>query len=277
MTTPVASFANLKGGVGKTTLALHTAHEAAAQGKRVLVIDLDGQCNATEWLTGQEYDREMPTVAEVLNPELDDRATIADIAVETQREGIHLVPAATVSEMAVLTTLLSNHRTDGHGTPREHFMRNAIADTADDYDLVIIDCPPAINVLTLNAHVAAGSNAGVVLVASPTEGAYKGLRSMIEEVDTANARVKNLPEPIAIVGIVINDLDRRIGLDTEYADRLTRLAGQAEVPVIGDPIPHLAFIPAAAVAGVGLDQLTDIRASYVREQITSLTNALTQE
>jgi|GEM_PF-1260544 len=276
MSAPTAAFANLKGGVGKTTLTLHTAHEAAARGLHVLVVDLDGQCNASEWLTGYAGDDWFDlTVADVLDTDTKAaaRPSIADVVIETKREGIDLVPAARVGEMASINSTLEE------APAREFVLRKALRKSAADWDLVLIDCPPAINVVTLNAHVA--SNAGIVLVASPTQGAYRGIREMGKEIALANDPDDGigdfLEDDIRFAGIVVNDLDGRVSAQTEYVDRIRRLADRLDIPVIGEPIPHLAFIPAAAIAGLGLDQIGETRAAFIRDQIGAVLDTLTKE
>ena len=272
--TAIVALANLKGGVGKTTLTLHLAHEAASRGLKVLVIDIDGQCNATEWLTGRnDTTRPELSVADVLDTAIPtaNRATLADVRIPTKRDGIDLIPAAPVGEMAAINSALEGAKL------REMVLTKALRPIADEYDVILIDCPPAINVLTLNAHVAATT--GVVLVASPSEGAYRGIREMVKEIDLANDEDDGLgailAAPIEFTGIVINDVDRRIKQHNEYVERITRLAEQIDAPILGEPIPHLAFIPAAAVAGMGLDQLPDARAAYIREQVAAVVDTIT--
>lgn len=271
----IAAFANLKGGVGKTTLVLHVAHEAASRGLKVLVIDMDGQCNASEWLTGRSdtdwYTRTLADVLDLDTPK-DQRASLADVRVPTRREGIDLIPAAPVGEMTAVNSALEG------ATLREMVLTKALRKIAAEYDVILIDCPPAINMLTINAHVAAAS--GIVLVASPTQGAYRGVREMVKEIDLANdpddGLGEILPDEIQFAGIVVNDVDRRINQHTEYVERLERLAAQIDVPLLGHPIPHLSFIPAAAVACLGMDQLSDSRAAYVREQIGAVLDTITK-
>lgn len=274
--TAIAAFANLKGGVGKTTLVLHVAHEAASRGLKVLVIDIDGQCNASEWLAGfTDTTRPELSIADVLDLDTPkaQRASLEDVRIATRREGIDLIPAAPVGEMAAINSALEG------ATLRELVLTKALRKIAGDYDLILIDCPPAINVLTINAHVAATN--GIVLVASPTQGAYRGIREMVKEIDLANdpddGLGEILPDEIGFAGIVVNDVDRRVNQHNEYVDRLSRLAEQINVPILGDPIPHLAFIPAAAVAGLGLDQISDTRATYIREQVAAILDSLIPE
>lgn len=272
----VTAFANLKGGTGKTTCTVGVAHEAASQGKRVLVIDVDGQCNASQYLTGRtKQDWFDLTIADVLDTDTPpgSRPGLTEVIVPSRRYGIDVAPAAAIGDMTAINTTLEKAKA------REFVLRKALRKLDDSYELVLIDCPPAINVVTLNAHVAA--TAGIVLVASPTEGAYSGVIEMIREIDEANDPDEGLGEvlthDIEFAGIVINDYDQRINRHTEYLGRIERLAESAELNVIGRPIPRLAFIPDAAVAGLGMDELGNARASYVRDQYAAIIDIITQE
>ncbi|PZU00860.1 MAG: hypothetical protein DI630_13270 [Gordonia sp. (in: high G+C Gram-positive bacteria)] len=272
----VVAIANLKGGTGKTTTTIGLAHEAASRGARVLTIDIDGQRNASGWLTGRSrddwYDLTIADVLDTTQP-TKSRPSLADVTVPSRRDGIDVVPAASVGEMTAIGTVLDQAK------GREFVMRGAIDKVVNDYDLILIDCPPDMSVVTLNAHVAATT--GVLLVAAPAEGAYGGVRDVVAELDETNDEDdglgKYLGGDIGIIGMLINDYDRRIGRQTEYLQRYERLAEALDIPILGEPIPHLAFINAAAEVGMGMDELTDARAAFVRAQYAAVIDRLDKE
>lgn len=275
-TAHVVAVANLKGGTGKTTTTIGVAHEAASRGKRVLVIDIDGQRNASGWLTGSNRDNWYDlTIADVLDTTqpAKTRPTLADVTVPSRRPGINIIPAASVGEMTAIGTVLDQAK------GREFVLRGAIKKIAADYDLILIDCPPDMSVVTLNAHVAATS--GVLLVAAPTDGAYGGVRDVVTELDETNDPDDGLGEylggEIGILGMLINDYDARVGRQTEYRERYARLAEALDIPILGNPIPRLSFISAAAEIGMGMDELNTPRAAYIREQYAAVINRLDQE
>lgn len=275
-TAHVVAVANLKGGTGKTTTTIGLAHEAASRDMRVLVIDIDGQRNASGWLTGSNRDNWYDlTIADVLDTKqpAKTRPTLADVTVPSRRPGIDIVPAASVGEMTAIVTVLDQAK------GREFVLRKAITKVADNYDLILIDCPPDMSVVTLNAHIAATT--GVLLVAAPAEGAYGGVRDVVDEIDETNDPEVGLgdllPSEIGILGILINDYDTRIARQTEYLERYSRLANALGIPVLGKPVPHLSFISAAAEVGMGMDELDTPRAAYIREQYATVINHLDQE
>lgn len=275
-TTRVVAVANLKGGTGKTTTTIGLAHEAASRGMRVLVLDIDGQRNASGWLTGRSRDDWYElTIADILDTSqpVNNRPSLADATVPSRREGIDVVPAASVGEMTAVGTVLDQAK------GREFVLRKAVTKAADHYDLILIDCPPDMSVITLNAHIAAAT--GILLVAAPAEGAYGGVRDVVDEIDETNDPEVGLGDLLAseigILGILVNDYDSRIGRQTEYLERYARLAEALDIPVLGQPIPHLSFINAAAEVGMGMDELNTPRAGYIREQYATVIDHLTQE
>ena len=140
----IIAVANQKGGVGKTTTAINLSAALAQEGKKILVVDIDPQGNCTSGF-GIDKNKQENTVYELL---LDD-CTINECIIRGIMDGIDLI-AANVNLAASEIELI--------GIPRKEFiLRDALDYIKDDYDYIIMDCPPSLNILTVNAMVAADS------------------------------------------------------------------------------------------------------------------------
>ena len=170
----VLAIANQKGGVGKTTTAINLATALAACGRRVLIIDLDPQGNAT---TGLGIGRDGRTVTSY--DVLVNGAAIAEATIPTVVPGLSIVPASLD---------LSGAEIELVDQPRREFrLRDALAAASADYDYMLIDCPPSLSLLTLNALVAADA----VLVPLQCEFyALEGLTQLMRTIERVQARVQ---------------------------------------------------------------------------------------
>lgn len=165
----VLCIANQKGGVGKTTTAIHVAAGLAGNGKKTLLIDLDAQGNASS-LFAESFDPETSAYSV-----FKDRRKIMDIALKTNRDQLYLLPAGI--HLAEVETLLSG-AVDG-------FFRLSEALEGHDFDWIVVDCPPNLGVLTVNAFVA---STHLLIPLQTAKFSLDGLKSVLETKNTVNRR-----------------------------------------------------------------------------------------
>jgi chromosome partitioning protein len=233
----VIAFANQKGGVAKTTTTLNLAVAFKEQGLRVLVVDLDPQGNLTmsQGLNPDTIERSMYDV-------LVHRIPLEDVIVEREVD-------LAVSSIDLAGAELSLSAQIG----RERALEKALAPVRDRYDYVLIDTPPSLGLLTINAFVAAG---GVIV---PVQCEYLSLRGLVQLENTLAMVRENLNPTVEIVGILPTMFDRRTThareaieiLNENFGDlvfntRIRKTIRYAEAPVKGTSV--LAYDPASEAA-----------------------------
>jgi chromosome partitioning protein len=200
---PVVAFANQKGGVGKTTTAVNTAVCLARRGFRVLLIDSDPQGNATSSL-GVDKDGVAATTYDLLMGE----ATVAAARVADVRPRLDLV-AANPSLAGAEVELVD-------APERERRLSRGLAGALSRYDLVLIDCPPSLGLLTVNALTAARA---VVVPIQCEFLALEGLGQLIATIDLVK---RGLNPPLDVVGVLMTMFDARTRLSAHVVDEVRR-------------------------------------------------------
>jgi chromosome partitioning protein len=226
----VIAIANQKGGVGKTTTAINLGASLAANDLRVLVVDSDPQGNSTTGLGVQKKQGAL-TLYDALLGEQDLAATVTP----TGFEGLDLVPAD--------KNLIGANIELVDVEQREFRLRERLRPLRDKYDFALIDCPPALDLLTLNALLAADS----VLV--PIQCEFFALEGVSELMDTIDRIRESFRHPLRIEGILLTMYDERTNLTRQVAKDLREFFGTevfrtiiprsvrlAEAPSYGKPI-----------------------------------------
>lgn len=226
----VIAIANQKGGVGKTTTAINLAASLASLTQEILLIDLDPQANAT---SGLGFDKK--SIKKSIYHTLIDDLSLNEVTLSTSIDFLDLLPSNTdlIGAEVELVGMMS----------RESKLKKAISEIDKVYEYVIIDCPPSLGLLTVNALTAAES----VLI--PLQCEYYAMEGLSQLLSTIDAIKKNTNPGLEIEGVLLTMYDGRVNLSVQVIDETRKFFGDrvyntviprnirlAEAPSFGKPI-----------------------------------------
>ncbi len=203
----IIAVANQKGGVGKTTTAINLSACLAEAGKKVLIIDADPQGNSTSGL-GFEKNEIENTVYEILLDEI----KIQDALLNTCVENLQILPS-NINLSGAEIELIGREK-------REYILSNAINNIKDNYDFIIIDCPPSLNLITINAL----TSADTVLV--PIQCEYFALEGLEQLLHTIGLVKERLNPSLEMEGVVFTMYDARTNLSMEVVEEVKKDLGE---------------------------------------------------
>ena len=239
----IIAIANQKGGVGKTTTAVNLAAALAGSGKRVLLVDLDSQGNATMGSGVDKRELNASTCDLLLG-----EASVVQVRVTTG-EGFDLLPGnidLTAAEIALMSQ-----------DAREQRLKTALAPVVGQYDFIIIDCPPALGLLTLNALAAADS------VIVPMQCEYYALEGLSALVETIEALRGSLNPALEIEGVLRTMFDVRNNLANAVSAELTAHFGDKVFRTIVPRNVRLAEAPSHGQSILGYDRSSRGGVAYI--------------
>ncbi|MDA3145788.1 AAA family ATPase [Leucobacter sp. UCMA 4100] len=256
MNARVLALCNQKGGVGKTTSTFHLARAAVLEGLRVLVIDADPQGNITTVL-GDGISEDTAGLADALSDR--SAATLAQVIVPGIWDGLSVVPTTGETLGVARDELVLS------GAGRESRLRRELENVRAEYDLILIDCAPSLDQLTINSLTAADA---VVIITQSKLFSANGIAKLLGTIDLVR---EHYNPALEIAAFLVNQHEARTIGGAHWADQISAAAEQRSVTVLAPPVPKRIVISDAMESTQGLDEwgsetreLVEIYEGYIR-------------
>lgn len=230
----VIALANQKGGVGKTTTSVNLGACLANEGQRVLLVDTDAQGNATSGIGIQKA-----TIQKDIYDVLVNETPISEVILATNHPGLDIVPATIQLSGAEieLTNLMA----------RETRLKDALQEVHDDYDFILIDCPPSLGLLTINAFTASDS----ILI--PVQSEYYALEGLSQLLNTIKLVQKHFNRSLRIEGVLLTMFDARTNLGAQVNAEVQKYFGDRVYKTIIPRNVRLSEAPSHGLAIIDYD------------------------
>lgn len=245
----IIAFSNQKGGVGKTTTCVNMSAYLASKGKKVLIVDLDPQGNAT---TGLGFSKS--EIKNSLYQVMIDEMPVEDAVIKTQIDNLDILPSSIDLAGAEVELVYMKDR--------EHVLKRVLDKARASYDFITIDCPPSLALLTINALSAAGT------AIIPIQSEYYAMEGLSQLMNTIKLVVKHLNSDLKIEGVVLTMSDNRAVISRQITDEIKKFFGKRVYDTV---IPRNIRLAEAPSHGVPI-MLHDTKCAGARAY-----NALTDE
>lgn len=242
----IIAVTNQKGGVGKTTTSVNLSAALAYSGKKVLLVDIDPQANATQGI-GVDRSELVYTVYHVMV----ENVPIQDIIINTNVTGLDIVPASI--DLAGTDIELSQVKSG-----REQKLKKALEEVEGKYDYIIIDCPPALGLLNTNALTAAHS----VLI--PVQCEYYALEGLTQLLNTILLTQKHFNKKLTIEGVLLTMLDSRTNLGTEVSQEVRKYFKEKVYDVVIPRNIKLSEAPSEGLSIFDYDKTSEGAKAYAK-------------
>lgn len=245
----IIAFSNQKGGVGKTTTCVNMSAYLASKGKKVLIVDLDPQGNAT---TGLGFSKS--EIKNSLYQVMIDEMPVEDAVIKTQIDNLDILPSSIDLAGAEVELVYMKDR--------EHVLKRVLDKARASYDFITIDCPPSLALLTINALSAADT------AIIPIQSEYYAMEGLSQLMNTIKLVVKHLNSDLKIEGVVLTMSDNRAVISRQITDEIKKFFGKRVYDTV---IPRNIRLAEAPSHGVPI-MLHDTKCAGARTY-----NALTDE